>query len=308
MPSASSAEPTIPAGDPEGPSLPLEPAAPWLPDGRTVEVPERGEVFVREAGEPSPRPPVVLLHGWGVTSDLNFFPAFAALAERHHVLSFDHQGYARGLPVERSQVRLTACADDTAAVLDALGIDRAVLVGYSMGGAVAQLTWRRHPERVAGLVLASTSSTFQGGPLTDLSYRAYTPLSHLARVLAGPAGTFFGWRVDRRAAEGDHVDWGRAELRANDPAALLSSLRSIGRFRSVEWLPEIDAPTAVVVTSEDRVVPPRLQRQLADAIPDARRFDFEGPHDSIVTRSPGYVPVLVDAVDAVVERAEPSDR
>ena len=51
-------------------------------------------------------------------------------------------------------------ADDTAAVARALDVERPILVGYSMGGAIAQAAWHRHPDLVAGLVLCATSSVF----------------------------------------------------------------------------------------------------------------------------------------------------
>ena len=56
-----------------------------------------------------------------------------------------------------ARFRLADCADDAAALLDVLGIDQAIVVGYSMGGPIAQLLWHRHPEKVAGLVLCATS-------------------------------------------------------------------------------------------------------------------------------------------------------
>lgn len=274
---------------------------PWLPPGRLVELPGRGQTFVRDSGGPPGAPTVLLLHGWAVTADLNYFPAYPELAERYRVVAMDHRGHGRGIPAPRGQVRLSQCADDAAALLEELGIDRATVVGYSMGGAVAQLVWRRHPDRVRALVLASTARNFQAGPLSDLSYRLYTPMSHLARTLSGPAESVVGWRVNRRVADGDRSEWMRAELLQADPSALLSSMRSIGRFSSNRWAAEVDVPTAVVITTKDRTVPPRAQRRLADAIPDATRSEVEGPHDSIVSRPDAYVPVLIAAIDRVTE-------
>ena len=274
-------------------------AAPWLPLGRSVELPGRGTTFVRDSGGPAGAPTVLLLHGWAVTADLNYFPAYPGLAERYRVIAMDHRGHGRGLPADRGQVRLSQCADDAAAVLDALHVEHATVVGYSMGGAVAQLLWRRHPDRVSALVLGSTARNFQGGPLSDVSYRIYTPMSHLARTLNGPADSVVEWRINRRVADGDRSDWMRAELRQADPAALLSSMRSIGRFRSNRWIGDVDVPAAVIITTKDRTVPPRAQRRLADGLPDAVRFEVEGPHDSIVSRAETYTPVLLEAVAAV---------
>ena len=67
------------------------------------------------------------------------------------------------------------------ALADALGIDRFVPVGYSMGGPIAQLIWRRHPDRVSGLVLCATSRYFVGGRPGE---RAAAPMLGLASLVA----------------------------------------------------------------------------------------------------------------------------
>ncbi|MGI8756810.1 MAG: alpha/beta fold hydrolase [Acidimicrobiales bacterium] len=276
------------------------PASPWLPPGRPVELVGRGTTFVRDTGAPTPGAPVVvLLHGWAVTADLNWFPAYPVLAERYRVISLDVRGHGHGIRPADAMVRLDDCADDTVAVLDALGIERAVMAGYSMGGAVAQLTWQRHPDRVAGLVLCSTARNFQGGPISDLWYRAYTPLAHLAHAFPGPAEAFVRKRVEVRVRGGEGGEWMRSELERASPAGLLSAMRSVGRFRSNPWIGDLDVPTSVVVTTKDRTVPTRNQRKLAAAIPGATVHEVFGPHDSIVTRTEAYLPALEAAVGDV---------
>lgn len=273
---------------------------PDLPPGRAIELPGRGTTFVRDTGGDPDLPVLLLLHGWAVTADLNWFPAYGPLAAAgHRVVALDHRGHGRGIRPDDGIVRLSAAADDAAAVLEVLRIDRATAVGYSMGGAVAQLLWRRHRDRVAGLVLASTARNFQGGPISDLWYRSYTPLAHLARVAERPAGSLVRTRVDRRVKDDPRGEWMRSELIRVSPAGLLSSMRSVGRFRSDRWVGEVDVPTAVVVTTKDRTVPSRNQRKLLAAIPGAHGVEVVGPHDSIVTRADAYVPVLVGACRAV---------
>ena len=89
----------------------------------------------------------------------------------------------------------------------------------------------------------------------------------------------------------------RHELERVSPAGLLSSMRSVGAFRSNRWIGSVDVPTSVVITTKDRTVPTRNQRKLAAALPLARTFEVAGPHDSIVSRADEYVPVLLDAVE-----------
>ena len=271
--------------------------SPDLPPGGPVDLPGRGTTFVRDTG--GERPVVLLLHGWGVTADLNWFTAYQRLARDHRVVALDHRGHGRGIRPPGDVVRLTDCADDAAALLDVLGIDRALVVGYSMGGAVAQLLWRRHPERVAALVLGSTARHFRAGPFSTTLYRAYTPVARAASVADGPARAVARRRIDRRVEGIELGPWVREELLRNTPACVISAMRSIGRFTSTAWIGELDVPAAVIVTTQDRTIPPWAQRRLAAAIPGARTFEVDGPHDSVATRPDDYVPVLADAIAAV---------
>ena len=111
---------------------------------------------------------MVLLHGWTATADLNWGRCYAALGEQYEVIAPDLRGHGGGV---RGQFSLEACADDTAALLTALGKGPAILVGYSLGGPVATLVWRRHPELVTGLVLCSTAAYFAGTSFMDTNVR-----------------------------------------------------------------------------------------------------------------------------------------
>ena len=153
-----------------------------------------GTTFVRLRARRRGAPTVLLLHGLGVTADANWFPAYPPLAERYGVVAIDHRGHGRGIRPERP-VRLADCADDAVAALDVLGIDRAIVVGYSMGGPIAQLVWHRHRARAAGLVLCATAHRFRGlEPMRDLGpslvqrLRATTtPVGRRGRLDRGPA-------------------------------------------------------------------------------------------------------------------------
>jgi len=99
--------------------------------------------------------PLVLLHG-GLGSGEMFGPILPALAERHQVIAVDLQGHGRTADIDRPMdVRLLA--DDIAALIDHLGLDRPDLVGYSLGGAVALHTAVKYPAKVGRLVVASVN-------------------------------------------------------------------------------------------------------------------------------------------------------
>src|SRR3954463_11872381 len=120
-----------------------------MPPARTVHVPGRGEFSVRDTGGDGP--PLLLLHGWTASADLNWYAQYGPLAAAgFRVLALDHRGHGRGMRALRD-FRLEDCADDAVGVLRELDIRPAILTGYSMGGPIALLAARRHPEAVSGL-------------------------------------------------------------------------------------------------------------------------------------------------------------
>src|SRR5215471_1852496 len=132
------------------------PVPPALPPGRVMNLPGRGEVFVRDSGGTSGSPAVLLVHGWTASADLNFFHVYAALSESYRVIALDLRGHGRGMQ-SLEPFSLEDCADDAAALLDQLSVGRVIVVGYSMGGPVGQLLARRHPRQVAALVMQATA-------------------------------------------------------------------------------------------------------------------------------------------------------
>src|SRR5438270_2494317 len=131
-----------------------------LPPPRPLDLPDRGRTCVIDVPGPEGAPTVILLHALATTAALSWYPSVAALSEHYRVIAFDQRWHGRGIQSEH--FKLADCADDVIAVADALGVEKFMLVGYSMGGAVAQLTWKRHRDRVEGLVLAATARNFRG--------------------------------------------------------------------------------------------------------------------------------------------------
>ena len=114
-----------------------------------------------------------------MTADLNFYRCYRSLGERFRVLAFDHRGHGDGIRTRRP-FRLADCADDVVALADVVGVDGVDPVGYSMGGAVAQQVWRRHPDRVGGIVLARRPAHFNGTALEHLNFLGLGGLAALA--------------------------------------------------------------------------------------------------------------------------------
>ena len=155
-----------------------------LPRGAIIHVPGRGEMFLRDSGGDGP--PVLLLHGWMFSADLNWYRAYDALIDAgYRVLAVDHRGHGRGLRTPEP-FTLKDCADDAAALLAHLKVQPVMAVGYSMGGPIASLLARDHPQLVAGLVLGATSMDWSG-PRMKAFWRTMAGASARARPRARAA-------------------------------------------------------------------------------------------------------------------------
>lgn len=278
------------------------PVAPPLPAGRPVQLAGRPAAFVRQLPGPPGAPALVLLHGLTASADLNWFPSFDALGRSFRVVSYDHRGYGNcGDPGT-----LEDCADDAVAVADALGIERMVAVGYSMGGAIAQLVWRRHPRRVRGLVLCATATAFRV-TLRERAKAAGLGVSAAAARLTPALGRRYVGATLLRRFEGSPLrPWAVAEVRRHHPAAILECAATLARFSSGAWIGGIDVPTAVVVTTRDVLVPPRRQRALARAVGGASVHEVDGDHGAFLVPD-RFVPALVQACRAVTGQPAAND-
>jgi len=269
-----------------------------MPPARTVIAPDRGELFLRDTG--GDRPVVMLLHGWVANADLNWFGAYDALAAAgYRVLAIDHRGHGRGLrPL--TPFRMIDCAGDAAAALRLLDAAPAIVVGYSMGGAIAQLMARDHPDVVRGLVLSGTAQHWQD-PETRRAFRALGLVGLLLSL--APRST---WRAGLRRTglrDSPETAWVRSEMIRHSVPDIVEAGRELGRFDSRPWLRPLPIPTAVVLTSRDQAVPPPKQHELATAL-RAQVFDAPINHLEITTKGQTYNPVLLRALAAVGDRRE----
>ena len=261
-----------------------------------------GTIPVRDFSGPPGAPTVVLLHGWTATADINFHTCYEALAERYRVVAFDHRGHGVGGRT-RQTFRLEDCADDAIAVADALGVDTVIPVGYSMGGTVAQLVWRRHPDRVDGLVLCATAPYFAGRRPERLSFVGLTGLATLARFTPSQAQNWISEQLYLQRRSETWGPWATEQVAKHDWRMILEAGSAIGEFSSSDWLHDVDVPTSVVVTMHDTVVPTRRQVRLFEMLPDPEVFRIPGRHDAIVSNRDRFVPQLLRALEHVTASA-----
>jgi 3-oxoadipate enol-lactonase len=266
-----------------------------------MELPGRGTTFVRTVPGPEGAPTLLLLHGWTATADLNWFTAYHPLGRQFRVIALDHRGHGRGIR-SRKLFRLEDCADDAMAVMDVLGIDTCIPVGYSMGGPVAQLVWKRHPERVDGLVLCATSGYFATSREEKLSFLGLSGLAAVARLTPTQAQRWLTEQFYLQRKTSQWEPWAIQEASLHDWRTVLEAGRAIGSFSSREWIADVDVPTSVVITMRDSVVPVRRQVRLFESISGAEAYRVDGDHDAVVAQPERFVPTLLRAVNSVVER------
>lgn len=263
---------------------------------------------MREVAGPPDAPTLLLLHGWTAGSDLTWFNCFEELGRHFRVLSMDHRGHGRGMRA-RTRFSLEDCADDVAALADVLGLGSPgngplLAVGYSLGGCVAQLLWRRHPGLADGLVLCSTSAVFAESPVERRYFAGLGALALASRATPAPLRRRLAHRiVGRRVGDSALQEWILEELRRSDPTAALEAGRALGSFDSRSWVGGLDIPASVVVTTSDRQVLPTRQLALAEAIAGSTVHEVAAGHDACVSAPRRFLPAFMEACHSVVSRS-----
>lgn len=265
-----------------------------------VQLGGHGTTTVRDLPGPPGATTLMLLHGLGATARLNWGPSFRPLSQHFRVLCLDHRGHGRGLRTRR--FRLEECADDTAAVARARQAPRFIAVGYSMGGPIASLTWRRHPDQVDGLVLCATARHFVPRNVARAARIALPPAARVARLLPAVARERLVQRMLARVEHPELRERVYREFEGHDPASVIQATHALTGFSSHDWIGTIDIPTAVIVTTRDELVPPERQRKLAASIPGAEVFEVDGDHGACVDRGGSFVPTLLAACKSVERR------
>ena len=219
--------------------------------------------------------PLVLISGLGYTL-WQWHRMVPLLAEHFRVITFDNRGVGESdKPVGPYSAQLLAA--DTAGLLDVLGIEKAVVMGHSMGGFIAQALALGFPHKLEKLILSSTNF---GGPrhapatpeamkiLTDISIDAVTRFKNGLTVSTAP-----GWTEKNPDMVEAWTKWRMAN--PIDPAAYQAQL-AIGLSLYPEAaafegrLSNVKVPTLILAGEHDQVVPPENASLLAEKIPDSQ--------------------------------------
>ena len=262
-----------------------------LPGGRTLTL--SGE----ESGS---GPPVVLMHGLSATRRNVVQGSRLLPRQGHRVVSYDARGHGASSPAP-GDYAYSSLVDDLWAVMDDRGIDRAVLVGSSMGAATAVAAALERPERVAALVLITPA--YGGAPGDEGRWDRLGDALESGGVDAfveanDPDALPERWRDPVRLAVTQRME------RHDHPEAVAEALRTVPRsaaWDGMDALGRLQAPTLIVASRDD--ADPTHSRALAEEY--ARRI----PNADLVVEDEGQAPLawqgarLSKAVAAFLERA-----
>ncbi|HYO12398.1 MAG TPA: alpha/beta fold hydrolase [Thermoanaerobaculia bacterium] len=218
--------------------------------------------------------PLLLLHAFPLSHRM-WEPQLGSFSGSHRCLAPDFPGFgASDLPREGAS-RMQELATDAVALLDHLGISRAVVCGISMGGYVALALWERHPERVRGLVLADTRSG------ADAPEGRERRLALAERVLAEGPG-FLAGEMPAKLLGASTLEQ-RPELRRTvaewiagaRPEGVAAASRGMAeRPDRTGLLARLSVPALIVVGEEDTLTPPQESRSMAERMPGAELVEI----------------------------------
>jgi 3-oxoadipate enol-lactonase len=214
-------------------------------------------------------PPLLFLHAFPLGLGM-WDPQAAAFAASHQVVRFDARGFGASPPGD-GLLTMERIGDDAVALLDHLGLSRAVVCGLSMGGYAALALVRRHPDRLKGLVLADT----RAGADSDAA-RA-TRAAQADKVRKEGSAALADAVLPKLVGETTHkrrpevVAGLRETIAANPPRGIADALAGLAaRADSTPTLREIRVPTLVVCGAEDVITPLAEAEALARGIKGSR--------------------------------------
>ena len=249
-------------------------------------------LYVKVEG-PDDAPAVIFGHALGL-DHATWDGQARTFAERYRVVRYDTRGHGRSPAT--GTLKIPDLAADVVGLMDALGIERAVFCGLSMGGFVGLQLALDNPERLAGLVLCDTACAL--GPASMWNER-------VARIEKGGTAALADDTLDEtlgpttRAGRPGLAEAIKAMVGATDDAGYAACARAIRDWSVCGHLSDVRTPTLVVTGGDDPAIPPERSQELADGIEAARLVVLEGArHLSNIERAEDFDAALGDFLAA----------
>ncbi len=232
----------------------------------------RGTLFCAVSRESADSPALILVHGAG--GNHLHWPVELRRLHGATVYALDLPGHGRS-----GGQGCDTIGDYAQAIVEFLnttGIEQPIIVGHSMGGAIALTLALYFPTHVAGLVLMGTGARLRVAPAILDGMRSNFEVS--VELI-----TRFAWSPETKPAL---TELGRQALMETGPDILLGDFSACDRFNVMERLGEIEHPTLVIVGTADQLTPPKYARFLAEHIPNARLVLVEDASHMVMLERP----------------------
>jgi pimeloyl-ACP methyl ester carboxylesterase len=241
---------------------------------------------------------LVMIRGLG-SNLLSWYEQLDELPRHYKCVMFDNRGAGRTDKPD-APYSIQQMADDTAGLMDALGIGRAALLGISMGGMIAQEFAVHHQEKLTSLILGCTH--FGGASVVQ------SPPEIVAAIMAGTNATPEQQKQQLQAVFCDDTIEHRPEavekhhrIRAQyvmPPFAFARQIEAVAAFDASARLGQIHVPTMVICGREDRLVAPQNSKMIADLIPGATLKELPGGHLFMAEYPEQFNRAVIDFLDA----------
>jgi len=260
------------------------------------------EIYYETRGEGSP---LTLINGWGGNMDSWSPRMLEALAKQHLVLTMDNRGTGRSGKPDTPHT-IDTMAADAAGLLDYIDVEKSHVMGFSMGGMIAQAVAINHPEKVSSLVLCGASP---GG-----AHRV-SPDMHVQTELALIANPLPEMTERDRTVKLLYLLYPRCYVDANLDALILDETytdhptpgyalnrqsQAVAGFDSYDRLPHLSIPVLVMTGEDDALVPPGNGDILVERIPEAEFVKIPGAgHGFLKQRTDEAVPIILEFLKRV---------
>jgi len=223
--------------------------------------------------------PLIMITGFSGTMDLWASDALDILFSHYKVIIFDNRGMG-GTTAGSRKFTIEQFADDTAGLMEALGIDRAYVLGWSMGTEIAQELTLRHPEKVARLILHAADCSMKACPpspdvLKKMNDTSGTPEEQSKRLISllFPQNWIKSHMGDR--------------MRDSSPENIERQGIAMDSWKgSCDRLSQIKCPTLLITGTDDILTPPQNSYMMVDKIPGAKLVTLENGGHGVMYQYP----------------------
>lgn len=248
-------------------------------------------------------PALVMIMGFRGTMDLWDPNVIKALSTHFKVIVFDNRGMG-GTTAGNREFTIEQFADDTAGLLDALGVDRAHVLGWSMGTEVALELTLRHPDKIDKLVLCAG----------DCSMQAFPPAPDVLEKLYDTSGSP-GEQGERLLALMFPQDWLKEHrvyikevfsrsMASSSPENIRRQAAAMDTWKGcADRLPQIKTATLLVTGTEDVLTPPQNSYMLAEKLPNARLVTLENAGHGVIYQYPErFAQIVIGFLEGTSEK------